>query len=98
MPALAEVHLVSDSNNPGEALARPMVALPDHPTHLGEAGEARRLRTTEVVALEVWNHGPEQIAYRPGLVLEGPIGPRCAEPSTPRKTPADPPEAVCPSR
>jgi hypothetical protein len=85
MPALAEIHLVSDADDPGKAFARPMVALSDHPTYLREAGETRRLRSTKVVALEMRHDGVEQIAYRSGFVLEGPISARLPDPATSEK-------------
>jgi hypothetical protein len=62
MPALAEVHLVSDADDPGEAFARPMIALPDHAAYLREAGEARRLRSAKRMALEMRDDELEQIA------------------------------------
>jgi hypothetical protein len=81
MPALAEIDLVSDPDDLCHPLRSQMISLSDHPADLGEPFEAATLRAAQRVRLEVRNDQVHEIGYRPGLVLEGPIGPRLADPA-----------------
>jgi hypothetical protein len=73
MPALAEVHLVSDPDDLCHPLRSQMISLPDHLAGRGEPIEAVALRATQRVRLEVRDDPLYEVADRPSLVLEGPI-------------------------
>src|SRR3954454_13322156 len=81
MPALAEVHLVSDPDDPREAVALQMSSLSDHLADLRKAGETRRLGPAERVALEVRHDGLQQVTERTSLVLPGSVATRLADPA-----------------
>jgi hypothetical protein len=53
MPVLAEVHLVSDPDDPFHPLRSQMISLPDHPAGLGEPFEAMALRATQRIRRKV---------------------------------------------
>ena len=81
MPALAEIHLESDANNLLHPLRSQMISLSDHLAGLGESVEATALRAAQRVRLEMRNHAIQELAHRPGFVLEGPIAARLADPA-----------------
>jgi hypothetical protein len=81
MPALAEVHLVSDPDDLCHPLRSQMISLSDHLAGRSEPVEAAALRAAQRVRLEVRNDPTHEVGHRPGLVLEGPIGSRRADPS-----------------
>src|SRR5215207_1845460 len=83
MPPLSEVHLVCDADDLGHPLRRQMISLPDHLADLGEPAEAAPLGAAQRIRLEVRNYVVDEICDRPSFVLEGSIGLRLANPSTP---------------
>ena len=81
MPALAEVHLVSDPDDLCHPLRSQMISLSDHLAGRGEPVEAATLRAAQRIRLEVRNDPIHEVSRRPGFVLEGPIASRLADPS-----------------
>jgi hypothetical protein len=81
VPALSEVHLVSDPDDLSHPLRSQMISLSDHLADLGEPVETAALCTTERVRLEMRNYSLHEVGHRPGFVLEGPIGTRLADPA-----------------
>jgi hypothetical protein len=55
VPALAEVHLVSDPDDLSHPLRSQMISLSDHLADLGECAEAVALDATQRIRLEVRN-------------------------------------------
>jgi hypothetical protein len=80
VPALSEIHLVSDPDDLSHPLRSQMISLPDHLADLRESAEAVALDATERIRLEVRNDVFQELTHRSGLVLEGPIGSRLADP------------------
>ena len=85
MPALAEVHLVSDPDYFPKAMALQMISLSDHPADEREAVKAPRFASRERKAFEMRKDSSEQIRDRAGVVLVGPIGSGLPDPSAAEK-------------
>src|SRR5919106_153602 len=67
MPALAEVHLVSDPDDLCHPLRSPMISLSDHLAGLCESVEATTLRAAQRIRLEMRNDPIHEVGHRPGF-------------------------------
>ena len=81
MPALAEVHLVSDPDDLGHPFRPEMIALLDHLADPGESLEAAELHAPQGECREVRNHAARELPHRADLVFEGSIGAALTDPA-----------------
>jgi hypothetical protein len=74
VPALAEIHLVSDPDDLSHPLRLQMISLSDHLADLREPAEAAAFNAAERIRLEVRNDVFQELADRTDFIFEGPIG------------------------
>src|SRR3954451_2689160 len=81
MPALAEIHLVSDGDDFLQGCRLQMISLSDHLADAGEALKAPRLRSPQREALEVRHYRIHEFVDRPTFELESPVRSRFTDPA-----------------